>query len=67
MVVMGLVRVSLNGSGPLTTDFDQSFCRKFRLPVTKVYGGGERPWSANVGRLPWFMQTMLTCGGELIY
>ncbi len=26
--------------------------------------GGEWPWSAAVGRLPWFVQTMLTRGGE---
>jgi hypothetical protein len=32
-----------------------------------VYGGGEPPWSAAVGRPPWFLQTMLTRGGELSY
>jgi hypothetical protein len=48
-------------------DFDQMFCRKFRLPLTKVYGGGEQPWSAAVGRPPLFVQTMLTYGGEFSY
>ena len=43
-------------------DFDQIFGRKFRSQVSKVYGGGEPPWSAAVGRPPWFMLTMLTCG-----
>ncbi len=41
----------------------QFFCRKFRSSLTKVYGGGERPWNAAVGRPPWFVQTMLTHGG----
>ncbi len=67
MVVMGLLRVSSNGSVPRTTDFDQIFGRKYRSPVTKGYGGGEPPRSAAVGRLPWFVQTMLTRGGELSY
>ena len=40
---------------------------KFRLPVTKVHEGGEQPWSAAVGRPPWFLRTMLTHGGELRY
>jgi hypothetical protein len=44
-------------------DFDQIFVRKFRSQVSKVYGGGEPPWSAAVGRPPWFMRTMLTRGG----
>jgi hypothetical protein len=35
--------------------------------VTKVYGGGERPWSAAVGRPPWFLRTMLTRSRELSY
>jgi hypothetical protein len=48
-------------------DFDQIFGKKNGLPVTKVYGGGERPWSAEVDRLPWFVQTILTHGGELSY
>jgi hypothetical protein len=48
-------------------DFDQLFGRKFIFPVLKVYGGGEPPWSAAVGRPPWFMGTMLTHGGELSY
>jgi hypothetical protein len=67
MVVIGLLRESSNGSGPCATDFDHFFCRKFRSPVTKVYGGGKRPWSAAVGRPPWFVQTMLTLGGDLSY
>jgi hypothetical protein len=67
MVVMGLLRVSSSGSGLLTMDFDQIFGRKFRSQVSKVYGGGEPPWSAAVGRPPWFMRTMLTRGGELNY
>jgi hypothetical protein len=58
---------SSNGSVPRTTDFDQIFGRKYRSPVTKGYGGGEPPRSAVVGRLSWFVQTMLTCGGELSY
>jgi hypothetical protein len=33
----------------------------------KGYGGGEPPWSAAMGRLPWFVRTMLTPGGELSY
>ncbi len=33
----------------------------------KVYGGGEQPWSAAMGRPPWFVQTMLTRGGEFGY
>jgi hypothetical protein len=48
-------------------DFDQIFGRKFRSQVSKVYGGGEPPWSVAVGRPPWFMLTMLTRGGELSY
>jgi hypothetical protein len=48
-------------------DFDHFFGRKFRLPVMKVYGGGEQPWSAAMGRPPWFVQTMLTRGGEFGY
>ena len=47
--------------------FDQIFGRKFRLQVSKVYGGGEPPWSTAVGRPPWFMLTMLARGGELSY
>ncbi len=34
-------------------DFYQIFGKKFRSPVSKVYGGGEPPWSAAVRRLPW--------------
>jgi hypothetical protein len=41
------------------------FLVKYGLPVTKVYRGGEQPWSAAVGRPPWFVWTMLTHGGEL--
>ena len=67
MVVMGLLRASLNVSGLQTMDFDQIFGKKFRSQVSKVYGGGEPPWSAAVGRPPWFLQTMLTRGGELSY
>jgi hypothetical protein len=67
MVVMGLLRASLNESVPRTTDFDQIFGRKYRSPVTKGYGGGEPPRRAAVGRLPWFVRTMLTHGGELNY
>jgi hypothetical protein len=67
MVVLGLLRASSSGSVPRTTDFDQIFGRKFRSQVSKVYGGGEPPWSAAVGRPPWFMRTMLTRGGELCY
>jgi hypothetical protein len=37
------------------------------MPVTKVYGGGQGPRIAAVGRPPWFLQTMLTRGGELNY
>ena len=66
-VVMHLLRVSLLVSGLWTTDFDQIFDETFRLPVTKVYVGGKRPRSAAVGRPPWFLQTMLTRGGELSY
>jgi hypothetical protein len=47
--------------------FDQIFGRKFKSSVTKVYGGGERPWSTAMGRPPWFVQTMVTCGGEFGY
>ncbi len=65
VVVMGLLRASSNGSGPRTTDFYQIFGRKYRSPVAKGYGGGEPPGSAAVGRLPWFVRAMLTCGGEL--
>jgi hypothetical protein len=36
-------------------DFDQIFGRKIRSQVSKVYGGGELPCSAAVGRPPWFM------------
>jgi hypothetical protein len=43
------------------------FDGKFRSPVTKVYGGGQGPRIAAVGRPPWFLQTMLTRGGELSY
>ena len=67
MVVMGLLRASSNVSGLQTMDFDQIFGKKFRSQVSKVYGGGEPPWSAAVGRPPWFLQTMLTRGGELSY
>jgi hypothetical protein len=67
MVVMGLLRASSNGSVPRTTDFDQFFGRKYRSLVTKGYGGGELSRTAAVGRLPWFMRTMLTRGGELSY
>ena len=67
MVVMGLLRVSLSRSGLWTMDFVQIFGRKFRSQVSKVYGEGEPPWSAAVGRPPWFMRTMLTRGGELSY
>jgi hypothetical protein len=66
-VVMGLLRASSNVSGLQTMDFDQIFGKKFRSQVSKVYGGGEPPWSAAVGRPPWFLQTMLTRGGELSY
>jgi hypothetical protein len=48
-------------------DFDQIFGRKFRSQVSKVYGGGEPPWSAAVGRPPWFMLTVITHGGEFSY
>jgi hypothetical protein len=48
-------------------DFDKTFGRKFRSPVTKVYGGGERPWSTAMGRLPWLVKTMLTHSGEFGY
>jgi hypothetical protein len=47
--------------------FQPNFGTKFRLPVTKVYGGEELPWSTAVGRPPWFVQTMLTRGGDLSY
>ncbi len=67
MVMMGLLRASLNGSVPRTTDFDPIFGRKYRSPVTKGYGGREPPRSAAVGRLPWFVRTMLTRGEELSY
>ncbi len=67
MVVMGLLRASLNGSWPQATDFDKKIGRKFRSPVTKVYGGGEWPWSTAMGRPPWFLQTMVTFGGEFGY
>jgi hypothetical protein len=67
MVVIGLSRVSSSGSGLRTMDFDQIFGRKFRSQVSKVYGGGEPPWSTAVDRPPWFMRTMLTRGGELSY
>ncbi len=66
------------GDGSLKSIFEQIqamnhrfppifFYIKFRLLVTKVYGGGEWPWSAAVGRPPWFVQAMLTHGGELSY
>jgi len=48
-------------------NFNQMFGRKFRWLVSKEYGGGELPWSAAVGRPPWFMWTMLTCGAKLSY
>ena len=48
-------------------NFDQIFGRKLRSQALKVYGGGEPRWSATVGRLPWGMPTMITCGGELSY
>ena len=67
MVVVGVLRASSNVSGLQTMDFDQTFGKKFRSQVSKVYGGGEPPWSAAVGRPPWFLQTMLTRGGELSY
>ena len=67
MVVMGLLRASSNGSVPRTTDFDQFFDRKYRSPGAKGCEGGEPPRSAAVGRLPWFVRTMLTHGGELCY
>jgi hypothetical protein len=50
---------------PRTTDVDQIFGRKYRSPVTMGYGGGELPRSSAVGRLPWFVWTMLTGDGEL--
>jgi hypothetical protein len=48
-------------------DFNQILYRKFRLPLTKVYGEGEQPWSPAMGRPPWFVQTIITCGGEFSY
>ena len=39
MAVMGLLRASLNVSGLRTMDFDQTFGKKFRSQVSKVYGG----------------------------
>ena len=51
-MVMGLLRASLNVFGLRTMDFDQIFGKKFRLQVSKVYGGGEPPWSTAVGRSP---------------
>jgi hypothetical protein len=52
----------------VNTDFDQCFCRKFRLPVIKVCVGGEWPWSTAVGtRLSWFMGTISTHCAELCY
>ncbi len=67
-VVMHLLIVSSLESTLSTTDFDQIFEGKFRLPVTKVYGGGQGPRIAAVGRPPWFLQTMLTLwwGVELL-
>jgi hypothetical protein len=52
MVVIGLLRVSSSGTGLRTMDFDQIFGRKFRSQVSKVYGGGEPPWSTAVDRPP---------------
>ena len=43
--------------------FRPNLGEKFRLPVTKVYGGEELPWSTAVGRPPWFVQTILTLWG----
>ena len=43
--------------------FRPNFGGKFRLPVTKVYGGEELPWSTAVGRPPWFVQTILAWWG----
>ena len=67
MVVMGLLRVSLNRSRPRTTDFDQIFGRTYRSPVTTGYGGGESPRSAAMCRLPLFVRAMLTRGWEFSY
>ncbi len=66
-LVMHLLRVSLLGSGPLTRDFDKKIGCKFRLLVKRVYGGGERPYSAAVGRPPWYIGAIETRGGELGY
>ena len=44
-----------------------NFGKKIRLPVTNMYGGEELPWSTAVGRPSWFVQTIITRGGDLSY
>ncbi len=57
------------GDGSLKSIFKQiravKHGGKFRSLLTKVYEGGEQ--RADLDRLPWFEQTMLTCGGEFGY